>query len=184
MFEYLAPSSLEEVLSFKKRYGREGRILAGGTELLVNFRQKAVSPSYLIDLKEIADLDFIEYNKKNGLEIGALARLHDIGKDLVGMMLEGAGFRVINLGVEVTAKAFAEAVRKHKPDILAMSALLTTTMVRMPEVISELEKAGLRSQVKLLVGGAPVTQAYADEIGADAYAEDAAAAGRVAASLL
>jgi len=109
--------------------------------------------------------------------------LHDIGKDLVAMMLEGAGFEVINLGVEVTAEAFVEAVRERRPGILAMSALLTTTMVNMPVVIDALTRAGLRDQVKVIIGGAPVTQTYADEIGADGYASDAASAVKLAGRL-
>jgi len=110
--------------------------------------------------------------------------LHDIGKDLVAMMLEGAGFEVINLGVEVTAEAFVQAVREHNPNILAMSALLTTTMIHMPEVIEALEEAGLRERVKAIVGGAPVTKEYANRIGADGYAPDAASASKLATSLL
>jgi 5-methyltetrahydrofolate--homocysteine methyltransferase len=109
--------------------------------------------------------------------------LHDIGKDLVAMMLEGAGFEVTNLGVEVTAAAFVEAVREGGPDILALSALLTTTMANMPAVIDALKEAGLRDRVKVIVGGAPVTQAFADEIGADGYAADAAGAAKLAVSL-
>jgi len=110
--------------------------------------------------------------------------LHDIGKDLVAMMLEGAGFEVINLGVEVTADAFVQVVREHTPNILAMSALLTTTMIHMPEVIEALEQARLREQVKLMVGGTPVTQQYADEIGADGYSPDAASASKLATTLI
>jgi len=110
--------------------------------------------------------------------------LHDIGKDLVAMMLEGAGFEVINLGVEVTAEAFVQAVREHNPSILAMSALLTTTMIHMPEVIDAMKQAGLRDQMKVMVGGAPLTQAYADKIGSDGYAPDAASAAKLAARLL
>jgi 5-methyltetrahydrofolate--homocysteine methyltransferase len=109
--------------------------------------------------------------------------LHDIGKDLVAMMLEGAGFDVTNLGVEVPADAFVRAVSEQKPDILALSALLTTTMTQMPEVIAALESAGLRDAVKVIIGGAPVTQAYADQIGADGYAPDAASAAKLAVTL-
>jgi 5-methyltetrahydrofolate--homocysteine methyltransferase len=109
--------------------------------------------------------------------------LHDIGKDLVAMMLEGAGFEVTNLGVEVTAETFVEAVREWKPGLVAMSALLTTTMTYMPVVIDALKAADLRDRVKVIIGGAPVTQAYADEIGADGYAPDAAAAVKLAAAL-
>lgn len=110
--------------------------------------------------------------------------LHDIGKNLVAMMLEGAGFEVIDLGVEVPAARFVQAVREHKPDVLGISALLTTTMVHMPDVIEALREAGLRDEVKIIVGGAPVTQEYAEKIGADAYAPDAAAAVEVVKRLI
>lgn len=110
--------------------------------------------------------------------------LHDIGKNLVAMMLEGAGFEVIDLGVEVPAARFVQAVREHRPDVLGISALLTTTMVHMPDVIEALREAGLRDEVKIIVGGAPVTQEYAEKIGADAYAPDAAAAVEVVKRLI
>jgi len=110
--------------------------------------------------------------------------LHDIGKELVAMMLEGAGFEVVNLGVEVTAEAFLKAAKEHEADIIGMSALLTTTMIHMPEVISALKDAGLRDQIKVMIGGAPVTQGYADKIGADGYAPDAASATKLAKSLV
>jgi len=110
--------------------------------------------------------------------------LHDIGKDLVAMMLEGAGFEVVNLGAEVTAEQFVEAAKEHGPDILGMSALLTTTMIHMPGVISALKDAGLRAQIKVMIGGALVTQGYANKIGADGYAPDAASATKLAKSLL
>lgn len=109
--------------------------------------------------------------------------LHDIGKHLVAMMLEGAGFEVTDLGVEVTAEAFVQAVRERNPDVLAMSALLTTTMTSMPVVINALKEAELRDKVKVIIGGAPVTQAYADQIGADGYAPDAAGAAKLAIAL-
>ena len=109
--------------------------------------------------------------------------LHDIGKDLVAMMVEGAGFEVINLGAEITAEQFVNAVKEHKPNIIGMSALLTTTMIHMPQVIDALKQAGLRDQVKVMIGGAPVTQEYADKIGADGYAPDAASATKLAKSL-
>ncbi|GAG54955.1 unnamed protein product, partial [marine sediment metagenome] len=102
--------------------------------------------------------------------------LHDIGKNLVKMMLEGAGFEVIDLGIDVSSDKFVEAVKEHKPNIIAMSALLTTTMVNMPEVIKALEAAGLRDKVKIMIGGAPITQNYADQIGADGCSPDAASA--------
>ncbi|HHK66843.1 MAG TPA: cobalamin-binding protein [Candidatus Acetothermia bacterium] len=109
--------------------------------------------------------------------------LHDIGKNLVKMMLEGAGFEVIDLGVDVEPGAFIEAVREHQPKVIGMSALLTTTMVNMKATIEALEEAGLRESVKIMVGGAPVTAAFAEEIGADAYAPDAPTAVEVARKL-
>lgn len=102
--------------------------------------------------------------------------LHDIGKNLVAMMLEGAGFKVVDLGVDVPAEKFIEAAKENNADIVGMSALLTTTMTYMPEVIKALETEGIRNKVKVIVGGAPVTQEWADQIGADGYAPDAASA--------
>ncbi len=102
--------------------------------------------------------------------------LHDIGKNLVGMLFEGAGYQVIDLGVDVAPGRFVEAVRTHKPDIVGLSALLTTTMSRMREVIESLVEAGLRGRVKVMVGGAPVTEKFARDIGADGYSPDAASA--------
>ena len=102
--------------------------------------------------------------------------LHDIGKNLVGMMMESGGLEVINLVTDVTAAEFADAVREHKPDVLGMSALLTTTMLEMQNTIEVLIEEGLRDSVKILVGGAPVTKEFADEIGADGWAPDAASA--------
>jgi len=98
--------------------------------------------------------------------------LHDIGKSLVALMIEGANYEVFDLGVDVSPEAFVSAVKKHKPDIVAMSALLTTTLPFMRDIIRSLEEAGLRDSVKVLVGGAPVTQQYADSMGADGYAPD------------
>ena len=110
--------------------------------------------------------------------------LHDIGKNLVRMMLEGGGFEVIDLGVDVSPQGFVDAVRENQPDIVGMSALLTTTMTNMKGVIEALEEAGLRGSVKIMIGGAPVTDAYAKEIGADGYAADAATAVDVARELM
>ena len=98
--------------------------------------------------------------------------LHDIGKNLVAMMLEGAGFKVINLGRDVAPEKFVAAVQEHTAQIVGISALMTTTMPAMKRTIDALEKAGLRDRVKVMIGGAPVNQAYADEIGADGYAKD------------
>jgi 5-methyltetrahydrofolate--homocysteine methyltransferase len=106
--------------------------------------------------------------------------LHDIGKNLVGMMCEGAGFEVKDLGISVEPDAFVAAVKEFEPDILGMSALLTTTMRSMGDTIKALEEAGVRDRLNVMVGGAPVNQTFADEISADAYAPDAAAAADVA----
>lgn len=102
--------------------------------------------------------------------------MHDIGQNLVHMMWEGAGFEVINLGTETTAQEFIDAIKQYEPDVVGMSALLTTTMVHMPENIAAFKEAGVRDRVRVIVGGAPVTQEYADEMGADAYGKDAATA--------
>jgi 5-methyltetrahydrofolate--homocysteine methyltransferase len=110
--------------------------------------------------------------------------LHDIGKNLVGMMLEGAGFEVVDLGTDVSPEKYVSAVIEHRPDIIACSALITTTMPRMESVILSLKEAGLRQQVKVMIGGAPVTDEYARSIGADGYAPDAALAAVLAKELI
>jgi 5-methyltetrahydrofolate--homocysteine methyltransferase len=110
--------------------------------------------------------------------------LHDIGKNLVAMMLEGQGFEVVDLGTDVTPQKFVDAVREHTPDLIGMSALLTTTMPSMPATIEALKEAGVRDQVKVMIGGAPVTQGFADKIGADGFAPDASSAARKAKELL
>jgi 5-methyltetrahydrofolate--homocysteine methyltransferase len=102
--------------------------------------------------------------------------LHDIGKNLVGMMMESGGLVVVDMGVDISPEKFVEAIREHKPDVLGLSALLTTTMLVMKDTIEVLVEEGLRDQVKIIVGGAPVTQDFADEIGADGWAPDAASA--------
>ncbi|NPV53952.1 MAG: corrinoid protein [Firmicutes bacterium] len=110
--------------------------------------------------------------------------LHDIGKNLVKMMLEGAGFEVVDLGIDVAPQKFVDAVKEHKPNHVAMSALLTTTMPSMKETIEALKAAGLRERVRVMIGGAPVTDKYANEIGADGYAPDASSAVDLAKRLL
>jgi len=110
--------------------------------------------------------------------------VHDIGKNLVNIMLEGAGFTVYDLGVNVAPETFVEQVEEHKPDIVGFSAFLTTTMPMFKANINALEKAGLRNEVIVMVGGAPVTQAYADAVGADGYAADASTAVRLAKDLI
>jgi 5-methyltetrahydrofolate--homocysteine methyltransferase len=110
--------------------------------------------------------------------------LHDIGKNLVGMMLEGAGFEVTDLGSDVDAEKFVEAIKSTNAQIVGMSALLTTTMSNMPSTIEALKAAGLRDNVKIMVGGAPLTKAFADQIGADGYAPDASQAAKLALSFV
>ena len=110
--------------------------------------------------------------------------LHDIGKNLVGMMMEGAGFEIIDLGVDVKPEELIEAVKQHKPDIVALSALLTTTMGNMKTAITMMEEAGIRNEVKIMVGGAPVTQEYAQSIKADGYSVDASQAATLAKTLV
>ena len=114
--------------------------------------------------------------------------LHDIGKNLVAMMLEGSGFEIVDLGTDVTPEKFVKAVQEHKPQaggplVIGMSALLTTTMPSMSNTIKALQEAGLRDQVKVMIGGAPVTDGFAKQIGADGYSPDASSAVRLAKSL-
>jgi 5-methyltetrahydrofolate--homocysteine methyltransferase len=110
--------------------------------------------------------------------------LHDIGKNLVAMMCEGAGFEVKDLGKDVEPDSFVEEVKNFEPDVLGMSALLTTTMRAMEHTIKSLEEAGVRDEVKIIIGGAPVTQSFADQIGADGYASNAASAADLAKKLI
>jgi 5-methyltetrahydrofolate--homocysteine methyltransferase len=110
--------------------------------------------------------------------------LHDIGKNLVGMMLEGAGFEVIDLGSDVSSEKYVAAVKEHTPDLIGLSALLTTTMPRMKDILLALRAAGLRDKVKVMIGGAPVTEQYVADIGADIYAQDAASAAQRARQLM
>jgi 5-methyltetrahydrofolate--homocysteine methyltransferase len=117
--------------------------------------------------------------------IGTVAGdLHDIGKNLVAMMLEGAGFQIIDLGTDVAPEKFVEAVKQHEPDLLGMSALLTTTVSSIPNTIEALTEAGLRSKVKVIIGGAPITQDFANKVGADGFAPDAGSVARMAKNLL
>ncbi len=116
-------------------------------------------------------------HRKGRIVLGTVeGDLHDIGKNIVRIMLECGGFEVVDLGVDVPATTFVDAVRQHSPDILGMSALLTISMTNMPEVIDALDKAGLRDRVKVMIGGAPITREYADQIGAEGFAEDCASA--------
>jgi len=110
--------------------------------------------------------------------------MHDIGKNIVGMMLEGAGFSVVDIGVDAPPEAFVAAIKDNDADIVGISALLTTTMTGIPAVIQAVEEAGLRDEVKIMVGGAPITPEFAVEIGADGFAPDASSATRLAKELL
>jgi corrinoid protein of di/trimethylamine methyltransferase len=110
--------------------------------------------------------------------------LHDIGKNIVASMLEGAGFEIVNLGVDIAAEKFVEAVQREKPDVLALSALLTTTMTNMKGVIDAIEAAGLRNQVRIIIGGAPISEEFCKQIGADGYSTNGNAAVRLAKELV
>lgn len=126
-----------------------------------------------------------DLNASGKIVIGTVAGdLHDIGKNLVCIMFEGAGFEVIDLGTDVDPDKFIKAVQEHHPDVLGMSALLTTTMTSMGKTIQALINAGLRDHVVVMVGGAPVTEQYANSIGADGYASDASSAIRIAKELI
>lgn len=143
--------------------------------------------------KEVMDEIIVPELRKRGGEVSKLGTvvigtvrgdLHDIGKSIVASMLSAAGFEVVDLGVDVPPEKFVEAVKKHNADIVGMSALLTTTMLEMKNVIEALKKEGIRSKVKVIVGGAPITPEFAKEIGADAYAKDAVEAVEVCRRLL
>lgn len=126
-----------------------------------------------------------EVESKGKVVIGTVkGDLHDIGKNIVAMLLRGAGFDVIDLGADVSKEKFVEFAKKEKADIIGMSALLTTTMLYMKETIDALQEAGLRQNVKVIIGGAPVTDAYASQIQADGYAPDAASAVDLSKALL
>jgi len=182
--EELVKKALEENLTPKKVL--EDGLIKGMGIIGAKFKKNEVYvPEVLIAARAMhAGMDvlkpkLIESGVKNigKVAIGTVkGDLHDIGKNLVKMMLEGAGFEIIDLGIDVSPDKFVEAVKEHKPNIIAMSALLTTTMVNMPEVIKALKATGLRDKVKIMIGGAPITQNYTDQIGADGYSPDAASA--------
>ncbi len=135
---------------------------------------KAMGAAMQLDKSRIADSDLPNSGK---IVIGTVkGDLHDIGKNLVAMILETAGFTVINLGIDISPDDFVDAILEHKPDIVGLSALLTTTMPYMQETIELITEEGLQDKVKIIIGGAPVNQAFADKIGADGFAPDAAAA--------
>jgi len=149
-------------------------------ELLIAARAMQAGLAILKPL--LADSDLKSVGK---VVIGTVkGDLHDIGKNLVSMMLQGAGFEIVDLGVDVPPDKFVDAIKTNKADVVALSALLTTTMPAMKTTIDALKAAGLRDKVRVIIGGAPVTQRYADEIGADGYAPDANSAVRKTKQLL
>ena len=169
-------------------------LLKGMGELGVKFKNNEVFvPEVLIaaralnkgtdTLKEkLVDLDVKSVGK---VVLATVAGdLHDIGKNLVKLMLEGSGFEVIDLGTDVPADKIVAAVNEYNPDVIALSALLTTTMSAQADVIKALEASGDRDKVKVIVGGAPITDAFAKEIGADGYSEDASGAAEIAKALI
>jgi len=168
-------------------------LIAGMSRIGVKFKNNEVFiPEVLIAARAMAGaMDILEPKLvETGVEprgkvvIGTVKQdLHDIGKNLVAMMLKGGGFRVTDLGVDVAPEKFVEAAKREQPQILALSALLTTTMPNMKEVIEAVKGASLDG-VKIIIGGAPVTQAFADEIGADGYAPDAGSAVDLAMTLV
>ena len=137
-------------------------------------------------LEIVKPLIAVADQKSNGkILIGTVkGDLHDIGKNLVGMLIESGGFEVINMGVDVSAEDFIKAIIEHEPDIIALSALLTTTMPVMKDIIELLKEEGLRKKVKVIIGGAPVSTDYSDTIGADGYAPDAGSAVELCKQLL
>ena len=164
--------------------GEVGRLFEEGEkfvpEMLISARAMQASMSVLQPY--LAEGDFKPLGK---VVVGTVAGdLHDIGKNLVGMMLKGAGFEIIDLGTDVSPQKFVDAIKTNEAQIIGMSALLTTTMPGMKTTIEALTEAGLRDRVKVMIGGAPITQDFANEIGADGYAPDASSAARKAKELL
>lgn len=141
-------------------------------EVLRSAKAMSQSMDYLRPLLKEGDI-----GNAGTMVIGTVAGdLHDIGKDLAAMMFEGAGYKVINIGIDQPEENFVNAVKEHQPTVLGMSALLTTTMPRMGEVINSLKEAGIRDKLAVIIGGAPVTEDFAQEIGADLYAPNAGSA--------
>jgi len=171
-----------------------GGLLAGMNQVGVDFRDgELFVPEVLIAARAMhAGMDILRPLLAEGdvplagkVVMGTVeGDLHDIGKNLVVMMLEGGGFEIVDLGTDIPPDKFIEAVKTEQPALIGMSALLTTTMPAMKHTINALVEAGLREKVKVMVGGAPVTRAFADEIGADGYAPDAASAVELARSLV
>lgn len=170
-------------------------LIKGMEEIGTQFEEgKAYVPNLLMSARAMKGaLELLKPYMENSKDVVSLGKvvvgtvkgdLHDIGKNLVCSMLEGCGFEVINLGVDVSDEKFVQAVKDNKADIVCMSALLTTTMVYMKEVIKTFEKAGIRNEVKIMVGGAPLNEKFAEEIGADGYSDNANAAVTLARKLM
>lgn len=170
-------------------------LIKGMEEIGTQFEEgKAYVPNLLMSARAMKGaLELLKPYMENNKEVVSLGKvvvgtvkgdLHDIGKNLVCSMLEGCGFEVINLGVDVSDEKFVQAVKDNKADIVCMSALLTTTMVYMKEVIKAFENAGIRNEVKIMVGGAPLNEKFAEEIGADGYSDNANAAVTLARKLM
>lgn len=172
----------------------KGGLLAGMDRVGVDFRDgELFVPEVLIAARAMhAGMDILrplltdsDVPSSGKILMGTVeGDLHDIGKNLVAMMLEGGGFEIADLGTDIPPDKFVNAVKTEQPDLVGMSALLTTTMPAIKRTIDALSEAGLRDKVKIMVGGAPVTRAWAEEIGADGYAPDAASAVDLARSLL
>jgi len=169
-------------------------LLKGMGELGVKFKNNEVFvPEVLIAARALNKGTDTLKEKLVDLEVKTVGKvliatvagdLHDIGKNLVKLMLEGSGFEVIDLGTDVPADKIVECVNECAPDVVALSALLTTTMAAQADVIKALEAAGIRDKVKVIVGGAPITDGFAKEIGADGYSEDASGAADIAKALI
>lgn len=188
----LVKVALEEGIS-PERIINEG-LLSGMSVIGERFKRNEIFvPEVLVSARAMqAGMDILRPLIANSKEvikgkivIGTVkGDLHDIGKNLVSMMLEGAGYQIIDLGIDVPPEKFVEAIKEHNPDIVGMSALLTTTMPQMKVTIDVLKQEGLRDKVKVIVGGAPVTPEFAKEIGADGYAKDASEAVELVNSLM
>jgi 5-methyltetrahydrofolate--homocysteine methyltransferase len=149
-------------------------------EMLISARAMKVGLEIIKPL--LVDTD---HKPTGSIAIGTVkGDLHDIGKNLVGIMLEGAGFTIYDLGTDVSPEKFIEAIKANQVDLIGMSALLTTTMLMMESTINTIKSVGLRDQVKIIIGGAPITQEYADKIGADGFAPDASQAVKLALQLV
>ena len=170
-------------------------LIKGMEEIGTQFEEgKAYVPNLLMSARAMKGaLELLKPYMENNKEVVSLGKvvvgtvkgdLHDIGKNLVCSMLEGCGFEVINLGVDVSDEKFVQAVKDNKADIVCMSALLKTTMGYMKEVVKAFEKAGIRNEVKIMVGGAPLNEKFAEEIGADGYSDNANAAVTLARKLM